>query len=323
MSSSVTAFGLGAAIVAFALPSPAGARDGHFTVSFGPGGPSSSAEFKIKASNGYSISVLGTVGHGKRADGQVDLIAQNRDVGEVAYFTQGVVSKGRIKASFGSLGRISVRFHPSHAGHFVPGAENCQGPGELVQPGHFVGTIEFEGEQAYTALHASSATGKVTRSFKENCNEGSESGGGQLPPISVISLTAGSRSGELSLDATRWSSTPHSGFQSFSEFSASIFEAQPPTKSGMLPPLIIIRSIDASAKNIAFNVTKSGGEITSATIAPPAPFAGTATYVKSDGSKGSWSGSLAGNFPGRGELSLAGPEFSAKVSEPFAQHGSG
>ena len=183
MSSSVTAFGLGAAIVAFALPSPAGARDGHFTVSFGPGGPSSSAEFKIKASNGYSISVLGTVGHGKRAHGQVDLIAQNRDVGEVAYFTQGVVSKGRIKASFGSLGRISVRFHPSHAGHFVPPVPKTAKDREsLSSRGTSLGRLSLKASRPTRHFTRPAATGKVTRSFKEKCNEGSGSGGGRTAP---------------------------------------------------------------------------------------------------------------------------------------------
>jgi hypothetical protein len=44
-----------------------------------------------------------------------------------------------------------------------------------------------------------------------------------------------------------------------------------------------------------------------------APFKGTATFQRTGGSKGTWSGSLVGDLLGRGEVALAGPEFSAEI----------
>jgi hypothetical protein len=53
--------------------------------------------------------------------------------------------------------------------------------------------------------------------------------------------------------------------------------------------------------------------VISATIEPPAPFSGSATYLSSpEYPSGSWTGSLAGDFPGVGMVSLAGPEFCAE-----------
>jgi hypothetical protein len=76
----------------------------------------------------------------------------------------------------------------------------------------------------------------------------------------------------------------------------------------------ITRSIKVNpTKSDAFAWNEEGGHITSATLAPPAPFTGTATFQRTRGAKGSWMGTLAGDFPGRGEVTLAGPEFSVEV----------
>lgn len=180
--------GVGVAIAAVALPAAAGARVGHFVGHFETGS-SHTAEFSIRASNGYSISVAGAIGHPEQVP-RVNLTARNRDGAEVTYLAPGVATEKRIEASFGALGRISVRFHPDGPPHFAQRAENCRGRGELVHDGSFVGTIEFEGEQAYTTLHASRANGKVTKSFKEVCSEGRESRGAHYPAIHLTSLEA-------------------------------------------------------------------------------------------------------------------------------------
>jgi hypothetical protein len=89
-------------------------------------------------------------------------------------------------------------------------------------------------------------------------------------------------------------------------FSASLLET--PGRS-----LSVFRSISAQAKVDAFASTGEKGQIESATIAPPAPFSGDATFQRTGDSKGTWSGSLVGDFLGRGEVALAGPEFSAEI----------
>ncbi len=100
-------------------------------------------------------------------------------------------------------------------------------------------------------------------------------------------------------------SKPHPGLDG-SAFSASITEVLP-------GPLVIFRSISAATDPDAFIATRSGGEVTHATIAPPAPFSGTATYEQKRGNRGTWVGSLTGEFLGRGVVSLAGTDFVAEI----------
>jgi hypothetical protein len=97
----------------------------------------------------------------------------------------------------------------------------------------------------------------------------------------------------------------------YPEFDTAVFIASLSELSGRR--LLIDRSIDVHAEVGAFASTGRRNQIESATIAPPAPFKGTATFQGAGGSKGSWTGSLAGDFLGRGEVALAGPEFSAEI----------
>jgi hypothetical protein len=283
------ALGAVAIAVACTLPAAATAKRG-FVIP-----PSRSTEFRLKGSGGYSISVLGN-------HGRVSLTAK-RGGSSVVYSARGLTSSRRIKARFGGLGRVSVGFHPTRPPHLVPEpGGNCKGGGEVVQAGRFVGTIAFEGEQGYTAVHASRAMGKVTKTFKQTCSGQESEGSG--PAVTILS--ASSKSSGVFVTAFKLVSRAHPRFDG-SVFGASIAEFRP-------GGLSILRSISATASLDAFTVSGSGGEITSATIAPPQPFTGTAEYQLAKGSSGSWMGSLVGDFPGRGEVSLAGPEFSAEIS---------
>lgn len=287
----VTLLGAGAVIFLFASPGAATAKGRNFVIA-----PSQTMEFRLKGSHGYSISVFGI---GK----EVSLTARHGG-SSASYSTRGLASPTRIKARFGHLGRVSVRFHSDSGPRLVPLPEgNCRGRGEIVDRGHWVGRIEFEGEQAYTTLHASRARGKVTKALKQTCRHEGE--GGHVPGLRVTVLSAVSEASGAFFTAFKITSSSFPAIDG-SLFSASLFEARSPRLS-------VIRSISAEAKVDAFATTGEKGQIESATVAPPAPFSGTATFQRTGGSKGTWSGSLVGDFLGRGEVALAGPEFSAEI----------
>lgn len=276
-----------------ALPGAAVAKGGRLTI-----GASQSVEFQLKGSKGYAISVNG-------ADGQVTLTASHRG-SSASYSTKGLASPTRIKARLGRLGRVSVRFQPrGNPRHVKFPQGDCRGGDETVESGSWVGRIEFEGEQAYTAVHATRAEGKVTNSEKLSC---SKHQGKESTPAGFqwTILSASSKARGIFSTAFLISSDAHSGLDG-SSFGASLLEVH---RRGMS----IVRSINADAKSDAFTVSEEGGHVTAATIAPPAPFEGTATFQRTTGLKGSWAGTLAGDFPGRGEVTLAGPEFAAEVS---------
>jgi len=283
--------GVGVVIFLFASPSAAIAKGGNFVIE-----PSQTMEFWLKGSNGYSISVLGN-------GGDVSLTARHGG-SSASYSTRGFVSPTRIKARFGQLGRVSVRFHSANGPRRVlQTAKNCHGKGEVVDRGHWVGRVEFEGEQAYTTVHASRARGKVIKTPKRTCSlPGTEEG---HPNLRVTFLHADSQASGATFAAFKVTSSTYPKFDT-AVFTASLLELRGRR-------LFIDRSISVSTEADAFASTGKKNHIESATIAPPAPFKGTATFQRTNGSKGSWSGSLIGDFLGRGEVALAGPEFSAEI----------
>lgn len=279
-----------ALLALLALPGAAVAKGGGFVF-----GPSHSVELRLKGSKGYSISIEG--------DRQTVTLTAERKGSSASYTAKGFLSATRIKARLGRLGRISVRFH-SHGGtKRTKGI--CQGEAGTVESGTWVGQIQFNGEQGYTAVHATRAKGTITDSPKQTCS-GHEGKGGNLPDFQSTIFSASSDARAIFSTAFLVTSETHPVLDG-SGFSASLLEVH---NRG----LTIIRSISVQAKSDAIALAKEGGQITSATIAPPAPFTGAATFQKTRGSKGSWTGTLAGDFPGRGEVTLAGPEFSAEVS---------
>lgn len=285
--------GIGVLIALLALPSAAIAKGGRFVL-----GPSHSVELRLKGSKGYSISVSG--------DRETVTLTAERKGSSASYTTKGFASSTRIKARLGRLGRVSVRFH-SHGGpkRIPPSQSNCQGEAETVESGTWVGQIQFRGEQGYTTAHATRAKGTITNSPKQTCStqQGEE---GSPPDFQSTIFSASSDARAIFSTAFLLTSKTRPGLE-ISAFGASLLEVH---SRG----LAIIRSINASTKSDAIALTKEGGQIASATLTPPAPFKGTATFQRTRGAKGSWTGTLAGDFPGRGEVTLAGPEFSAEVS---------
>jgi hypothetical protein len=274
-------------------PASAVAKRGYFATD-----PSSSMEVQLRGSNGYGISLSG--------NGDFVTLAVQGHHAAVQYFARGVAGKGRIKARFGSLGRVALRFHPHGKAHLRKEPESgCQGGDSLVQLGTFVGKLDFEGEQGYTRIHARRIQGTVTHTKRQVCkNGGSEEGEERLPSsLDLTFLNATDNENEISFNAFKFESKPgRSGIS----FNATVVESP--------PGFSVFRSIQTTAKDsTAFSVATSHGHVDEATVTPPAPFSGSATYRRAVAKKSeTWVGSLAGDFPGLGTVSLAGPEFCAE-----------
>jgi hypothetical protein len=73
-------------------------------------------------------------------------------------------------------------------------------------------------------------------------------------------------------------------------------------------PLKILRNVGNGSPS-SFAV---GPHLRTATVTPPAPFSGSATFQRQGESKSpSWSGSLAVSFPGKPDVPLTGPSFTS------------
>jgi hypothetical protein len=277
-------------------------------------------EFTLPASNGYRITVSAEKGAG---GGQVELTAE-RGAESASYAVSGSVTAAGFSASFGQLGRVAVRFRPSARLRHRRLPHRCfpnRPPLVSSQLGSFRGVIRFRGERGYTRLfahHASGALGDPASNVAKlpGCElRGSKSQHSRQdravtlqasvprPPVSFQASRAFGRLAQLpSLGPTQ------AGDRDL--FLALAFDAP----HGFAGPnkILIVRSAAALAPS-AYFVFDSG--LTQATVAPPAPFSGSATFQRNaGGSSSTWTGDLAVSLPGLGTVSLTAPRARAQLA---------
>jgi hypothetical protein len=264
------------------------------------------AEFGLEADNGYEVQVTA------RGDGTVQLattiVTEQGALFAVAYRTRGHVTRDRIAARLGGLGRIDVSLDPTAEARSGPGilpAWFCKGRDPIVQEGTWRGRISFHGERGYTRVSASRAEGKTTRSFRRVCGfrpRGRSTFAEEDNGISVLLRAVRRADGrtvefeatedEEAVDFMATASERHEGmrierlaYSFFAEYPGS-FSIGPPTE----------RPHAARAE-------------------PSLPFKGWADFRSGTGSGPHWEGPLRAPLPGLGMTLLAGPGFVPFVCE--------
>lgn len=252
-----------------------------------------STNFSLGASNGYTVSV-------ERRGRQVTLGAFRfgRFLSAASYTVVGSASPDRIKARFGKLGRVSVRFKAKRAKRIGP-RKGCTGKPAMDRSGVFVGTIRFRGEGGYTRVAARRAQGRVIDTLKERCEfphtrRSARASASPLGPP-VLGASLGSRRGFGASISRR------AGKRS------ALYEAISFERRGRMR---IFRIVFAKGREDSFTYV---GDLSAATVKPPAPFEGEATFLRERRGKGSWLGSLSVSFPGRDDVPMAGSRFVAKL----------
>jgi hypothetical protein len=260
------------------------------------------AQFHLRSPNGYKVSASAI---GKSIDLEV-----SRGSNFSAYLAQRQGNAKRLSASFGELGRVSVRFHPSGKVISSQPQAGCKGPDHFTtRAGVFVGQIHFSGEGGYTSLNAHRAKGTVQSPLRlTGCkSEGSDHGphshpkhhGSRSHPSREPTLTVqspDSETGQTSFIAT----APGSIGRPVSAFS-----------SETVGSLLVLRSVLALGSPQTFLFDNA---LSSATVTPPAPFSGTASFQRNADGSTTWAGDLAASFPGKPDVALTGPTFTAKLS---------
>jgi hypothetical protein len=250
------------------------------------------AVFSRQGSNGYFIGVDASPtppavipgrqrGAAGRHRGEVTVTVHKRGASS-AYSVPARVTKKRVKARLGEFGGMSLRFH--HRRGFRASSHPRSGiciELDLITPGTFKGRFHFRGEHGYTWARGQNIRGSLESRDGPHCsgrNHGTR-------------LTA--RSGSTRFFAER----PR-------EFSASAFVASTREKAGRV---LINRSAVKFAGTSEF--TFNGG-LSSAQVEPSGPpFSGSANFA----APGGWSGPLEAWFPGRPDVPLAGPGFTARL----------
>jgi hypothetical protein len=265
------------------------------------------AEFTLPATDGYRVTVSGEPGSGS-APVEIDVSGHG---GAATYDVPGKVTATAIRADFGRLGRIAVRFRPSGAERHVRLPKGCLGERPPVvgsRLGSFIGTIRFRGEGGYTELSARRAEGGLgdplaTTARRPDCRP-PESGAERGRELEAVSLEGTPPRTGISFTATRLigspallSLAPRTSLPPGERYFFFVFASG---KSGRVSILRAAAAVGGSG-NLVIDPT-----LTRAQVAPPYPFSGSAVFARDPDGTVSWTGTLGVALPGLGVVGLTG-----------------
>lgn len=274
----------------------AAARDQRVVVF--PGSPLT-AEMHLTGSNGYAIGVYATgnwvtvsASYGPKSGRLAEATAR--------YEARGIVGKDRIEASFGSFGRISLVFEQKHVRRLQSGLFHCEGGPEVTRTGTFVGTIRFRGEHGYTQVDARRASGQTSAAPRWTCDSpgsGTDTEADTPDQVGLAASCGQDGFGAIGYRSVEQGPPVFPDERSRPTFLASSFETR-----GRLRVTRLAIAVGGQA-DFLFDEALSF-----ATVEPPPPFSGNATFVRGPSGGGSWHGSLSVSLPGR-EVKLVDSRF--------------
>jgi hypothetical protein len=167
----------------------------------------------------------------------------------------------------------------------------------LATKGVFVGSIRFNGEDRYTQLNAHRARGETTVQQPWKCKSPAP-GRDRGNPSGLAVLTAVTPNRRTSFAALGEGKGP------------PIFSASTTERIGSI---LIARVASATGFPNTFSFDP---KLDAASVKPPVPFTGEATFTRNPDGSTSWSGSLGVALPGADVVSLTGPTFTADLIKP-------
>jgi len=245
--------------------------------------------FRLPASNGYSIHALAVDGDPRGVHDGIVLFVLRKGSGVTYFARRGVqVTETTVSADLGDLGSIDLHYVPSGESRVERSACNPQ-PIE-VDSGFYEGRVDFEGEEGYTEAHRTRVPGEIRFLASLICpSRGGDEGFGGHAPGAQLRLHRRWDRGRLEVEATKNSPTRPSRFR------ALIGEIR--------EGLGIEREVEIAAGPSAFDFDVPNQR---ATLTPPAPFSGSARFLRGNEKHGRLFGNLALDFPGRSNVSLSG-----------------
>jgi hypothetical protein len=242
--------------------------------------------FRLPANNGYTFSVVAEPPHaGRSAFLSISVFAKGRGV---FYRAPATVTETSMQADLGELGEISVTFHRTNES---VGA-HCGKRTIQFDSGQYEGKIDFHGEEGYTSVEATTAPGDVH--YISNLCGGYASSGPfhRHPRGAELYLRNPGLGPRLSVHKSR----PGAAAQ----ISAWTME----NSNGIL--IDRFASLQMPGEDFTYD-----RRWRTATIRPPAPFAGTAHFDLGKKAGQRWSGDLTVDLPGKAGVALTGPTLRA------------
>lgn len=253
--------------------------------------------FEVKGSNGYRVEVASSKLGAKPVETSVSVSRQGLSAN---YVTAGKPGRG-FQADFGDLGHLRLAFHRRKRAVERP-EKGCT---IVSETGSFRGSFSFTGEGDYTSVDRSSVNGIVLDLPNGFCGLPDERPElPSLPGLRTSSLGAKARVPHGTVNFAASVTEGPAAANDRPHFTASLHER--------LETLTITRS--ALTSGIPESLSLGDGTRSStATVSPPAPFTGSATYSRPNGAAARWAGTLSVSLLGREPVALAGEGFAARI----------
>jgi hypothetical protein len=227
---------------------------------------------------------------------------------QVAYYSAPArVTAERVTARFGSLGELDYRFASKRNG-----SVDCNGAeeGEAV----FEGTFDFTGENGYVQIEAGHAEGSF-QVYPEPKNCPRRRLARRVvpyhPSYSAEGATLHARAGSRADGTAREVIAFDEGGRG--RHRVALYATLAEEREGMT----VARGVQLTADSSAFRWNLEKG---TATLRPPAPFTGSATFTRhGHEGHGTWKGSLGMPILGGEPVELAGGEFRAFIHRGVPQ----
>ena len=224
-----------------------------------------------------------------------------------------------IRASLGSFGHVDVHFIRKSVRQVKSRDPICDGEKYTEEVGRFVGSVAFRGERGYTEARATHGRATVSIEAPPSSVEQGPSGKPPIPGQGPEERGPRSRPAAAEpephlLGLVAKTTSPAVTFQA-----APLFAPGSKGKKLAFATFFALASLDRGriretsiasdlfANGNYFRVPDLAHLTAAATIAPPRPFLGTATFRRESADKVSWEGALRVNLPGFGVVPLAGP----------------
>jgi hypothetical protein len=232
-------------------------------------------------------------------DDEIELTLRRK--GQLAvYSAPGEVSPEGISVDLGRLGTFDVAYTPSRTLDRREPGRRCEGEPRTTTEGYFRGTLRFRGEGGYVRIKADTAKGTRVLQPEWKCrHRNARTSWARAKQVNEdkATLTADSRRPWIRFGAFASRAEHENPFTYF-------FAASRETREGVQA----MRFTYARTRAAGFRFDHRRG---TAIVDPPAPFAGSARYMRRPDARDGWSGSLTAPLLGLGRVHLAGPGFHA------------
>lgn len=295
--SSLAAVLVGAALLVAIPTAPAPAASPE-------GGPIVRVKLEPRASDGFEARL-------ETSEKGVVRLELQRGGSYVVYEVPGEVSEAGLKVRFGKLGLIDVAFTPIKTLSTTAPAGGCTGAPRTLREGVFSGTIAFTGERGYVRLEGPEASGTMSVISQWDC-PGSEVA---LPygNNSLLSSLRPSKAGRkresasLHLFSSRQPVAFAAGVAHRYSGGRSIFVGY---KGELREGMEIVRSTSVFGAANRFDFDHKEG---TATLRPPQPLSGHATFKRRPGARPLWRSTIKVPLPGADPLDTGAPGLRAAL----------